>query len=159
MTVQGLVARAIANKAQILRYMYIPQALVGAFLLIAAYYMGHAHFHLIREGIRAPGSVVGHKQEYFQDTSRTSSTLAFMPIVEFQAGEQIVRFEDWRGSSSADSLHDRVTVLYDPAHPSDAVIDRPVWNWLPWAAIAAVGLFLTLVAVKGWLSSIRASFL
>jgi hypothetical protein len=46
MTVQGLVARAIANKVQILRYMYIPQARVGALLLIAAYYMGHAHFHL-----------------------------------------------------------------------------------------------------------------
>ena len=55
------------------------------------------------------------------------------------------------GSPSMGSLPDRVTVLYDPARPSDAMIDRPVWNWLPWAPIGAVGLFLALVAVKGWL--------
>jgi uncharacterized protein (DUF983 family) len=51
------------------------------------------------------------------------------------------------------SLHDRVIVLYDPARPSDAMIDRPVWNWLPWAPIAAVGCVLMLVAIKGWLGS------
>jgi hypothetical protein len=85
--------------------------------------------------------------------SRTTPALAFMPIVEFQAGDRIVRFEDWKGSSLAGSLRDRVTVLYDPARPSVAMIDRPAWNWLPWAPIAAVGLFLTLVAIKGWLVS------
>ena len=153
MTVQGLVARAIANKAQILRYMYIPQALAGAFLLIAAYYMGHEHFHLIRQGVRTSGRVVDFKQENFQDTSMTRSTLVFMPIVEFQSGEAVVRFKDWRGTSSASTLHDRVPVLFDRARPSEAMIDRPVWNWLPWAPIAAVGVFLTLVAVKGWLGS------
>ena len=154
MTVEGLVARAIENKAQILRYLYIPQALAGAILLIVAYIMGHAHFHLIQQGVRAPGTVVGFKQTYIGNTlSRTTPALAFLPIVEFQAGERIVRFEDWKGSSLAGSLRNRVTVLYDPTQPSDAMIDRPVWNWLPWAPIAAVGLFLTLVAIKGWLGS------
>jgi hypothetical protein len=154
MTLEGLVARAIENKAQILRYIYIPQALAGAILLIVAYVMGHGHFHLIQQGVRAPGTVVGFQQRYIGNTiSRTTPTLAFMPIVEFQAGERIVRFEDWKGSSSADSLRNRVTVLYDPVRSSDAMIDRPVWNWLPWAPIAAVGLFLTLVAIKGWLGS------
>jgi hypothetical protein len=156
MTVEGLVARAIGNKAQILRYMYIPQAIVGAFLLIVAYYIGHAHFDLIRQGVRAPGRVVGHQQKNFTTfASRTTTTVAFMPIVEFQAGEGTVRFEDWKGSASTGSLPDRVTVLYDPARPSDAMIDRPLWNWLPWAPIGAVGLFLMLIAIKGWLGSRR----
>jgi hypothetical protein len=156
MTVEEVVARLLKNKDQILRYAYVLQAFAGAVLLIAAYIMGHAHFDLIRQGVRAPGTVVGHEQRNFVSRSSsggTSSTLAFMPIVEFQVGEQTVRFKDWKGSSVAGDLHDRVTVLYDPASPSDAMIDRPVWNWVPWAPIGAVGLFLTLVAIKGWLGS------
>ena len=156
MTIEDVVARLLKNKDQILRYAYIPQAVAGAVLLIVAYFMGHAHFDLIRQGARAQGTVVGHEQQNFVSRSSsggTRSTLAFMPIVEFQAGEQTVRFKDWKGSSVAGDLHDRVTVLYDPARPSDAMIDRPVWNWLPWAPIGAVGLFLTLVAIKGWLGS------
>ena len=154
MTVEDVVGRLLKNKDQILRYGYILQAFVGAVLLIAAYIMGHAHLHLIRQGVRAPGTVVGHEQQNFVSRSSsggTRSTLAFMPIVEFQAGEKTVRFKDWKGSSVAGDLHDRVTVLYDPASPSDAMIDRPVWNWLPWAPIGAVGVFLTLVAIKRWL--------
>jgi hypothetical protein len=80
-----------------------------------------------------------------------------MPIVEFEAGDRIVRFEDWLGSSSTGNLPDRVTVLYDRDRPSDAMIDRPAWNWLPWAPIGVVGLFLTLVAVKGRLGRARLS--
>jgi hypothetical protein len=155
-TIEGLVARLLKNNEQILHYLYIPQALAGAVLLIAAYIMGHAHFHLIRQGVRAPGTVVDHEQQVFTSRSSsggTRSTLALMPIVEFKAGEQTVRFKDWMGSSSGGDQYDRVTVLYDPARPSDAMIDRPVWNWLPWAPIGAVGLFLTLVAIKGWLGS------
>jgi hypothetical protein len=154
MTVEGLVARALNNQARILRYMYIPQALAGAVLLIVGSNTGHTHFHLIRQGVRAPGTIVGFKQKNLGNTnSRSPSTLTFMPIVEFQAGEQAVRFEDWRGSSSAGTLRNRVTVLYDPANPPDAMIDRPIWNWLPWAPIGALGLFLILVAIKGWLAS------
>jgi uncharacterized protein DUF3592 len=154
MTVEGLVARVLENRAQILRYMYVPQALAGAVLLMVGSYSGHAHFHLIQQGIRAPGSIVGFKQKNLGNSSaRRSSTLTFMPIVEFQAGEQAVRFEDWLGSSSASTLRNRVTVLYDPARPSAAMIDRPVWNWIPWAPIGAVGVFLILVAIRGWLAS------
>ena len=157
MTVEGWVNRAIKNRTQILRYMYIPQAIAGVVLLIVAYYMGHTHFRLILEGVRAPGRVVGHAQRNLGDRSETSSTLAFMPIVEFEAGDRIVRFEDWLGSSSTGNLPDRVTVLYDRDRPSDAMIDRPAWNWLPWAPIGVVGLFLTLVAVKGRLGRARLS--
>ena len=157
MTVEGWVNRAIKNRTQILRYMYIPQAIAGVLLLMVAYSMGHTHFHLILEGVRAPGRVVGHAQRNLGDSSETSSTLAFMPIVEFEAGDRIVRFEDWLGSSSTGNLPDRVTVLYDRDRPSDAMIDRPAWNWLPWAPIGVVGLFLTLVAVKGRLGRARLS--
>ncbi len=156
--VEDWVNRAIKNQTLILRYMFIPQAIAGVLLLIVAYYMGHTHFHLIVDGDRAPGRVVGHEQRNIgNDTSDTSSTLAFMPIVEFEAGERTVRFVDWLGSASTGNLPDRVTVLYDRERPSEAMIDRPAWNWVPWAPIGVVGLFLTLVAIKGWLGRARVS--
>jgi hypothetical protein len=55
-----------ANKAKILRYAYIPQAVAALVFLLLGYFMGHGHFHLIRDGIRTPGTVVDYKQESFR---------------------------------------------------------------------------------------------
>jgi hypothetical protein len=143
------------NKAKVLRYMRYAQAFTGLFLLALGYYIGREHFHLIRGGVRAPGTIVGYKQEYFPGNySRPSSsgTTASMPLVKFQAGDRVVQFKDWMGTN-AEVLNVRVTVLYDPANPCSAMIDRPVWNWIPWAPTFAVGLFLVLVAIKAWLRS------
>jgi hypothetical protein len=60
---ENVAAWMTANKAKILRYAYIPQALAALVFLLLGYFMGHAHFHLIRDGIRAPGTVVDYKQE------------------------------------------------------------------------------------------------
>jgi Protein of unknown function (DUF3592) len=152
-SVERWVKRVIKNQALILRYMFIPQAIAGVLLLMVAYYIGYTHLHLILEGARAPGRVVGHQQKNLND----DSTLAFMPIVEFEVYGRTVRFEDWLDSASTGNLQDRVTVLYDRERPSEAMIDRPAWNWLPWAPIGVVGLFLTLVAIKGWLGRARLS--
>jgi len=152
--VAGWVARLLSNRQRILRYMWIPQALAGAILLWVAYGMGHDHFHLIRAGVRAPGLVVGHEQQRFGSADGSAdATTAFMPVVEFSANDRVVRFRDWLGSASTGGGPDRVTVLYDPSNPSVAMIDRQIMNWVPWAPIGAVGLFLGLVAIKGWLSS------
>jgi hypothetical protein len=70
-----------------------------------------------------------------------------MPIVKFQAGGQDVEFKDWMGTNAA-VLNVRVTVLYDAEKPSLAMIDRPVWNWIPWAPTLGMGLFLILVGVR-----------
>jgi hypothetical protein len=148
-TFEELAARVLSSRVQILRYGFILQALAGAVLLFVANIQGHDHFHLIQDGVRAPGTVVDFKEHNFRSDDGAGSDTALMPIVEFQAGGRIVRFQDWKGSDSGASLRAPVTVLYDPARPSDAMIDRPVWNWLPWAPIGAVGLFLALVAIKG----------
>ena len=78
---------------------------------------------------------------------------ASLPIVKFRAGDEVVQFKDWMGAK-AEVLNVRVRVLYDPANPYVAMIDRPVWNWIPWAPTFGVGLFLVLVAIKGWLGSV-----
>lgn len=154
-SVEELVNRLTEDRAEIFRYAYIPQALAGLFLLGLSYYMGAAHFHLIREGMRTRGRIIGYKQEYFSRSSGGMTTSAYMPIVEYQTNDRAVQFVDWKGTQIAGSANVPVFVLYDPANPSLAMIDRPVWNWMPWAPIFAVGLFLVLVAIKGAFRSLR----
>jgi Protein of unknown function (DUF3592) len=139
-----------ANRASVLRYTRFAQLVLGVFLLFFGYYIGNEHFHLIRQGIRTQGTIVGYKQETMPNGVGVRWDVAFFPIVTFHAGDQIVQFKDWMGSK-AEVRNVPVTVLYDPADPSVAMIDRPVMNWIPGAPTFGVGLFLVLVAIKGWL--------
>ena len=138
------------NKAKVLRYMHYAQAFTGLFLMVLGYYIGIEHFHLVTRGVRTGGTIVGYKQELMANGGSVRWETAFMPIVKFQVGDRAVQFKDWMGTNAA-VLNVRVTVLYDPANPSSAMIDRPVMNWVPWAPTFAVGLFLALVAIGIWL--------
>jgi hypothetical protein len=115
--------------------------------------MGHEHFHLIRQGVRVPGRIVGYRQENFRRSSGSFST-GYMPIVEFHTNDRFIQFQDWLGTSVGGSTNVPVIVLYDPVNPPVAMIDRPVWNWIPWAPTFAAGLFLVLVAVRGALRAL-----
>jgi hypothetical protein len=154
---EKLIASLTGNPQKFFRYLYIPQFLVGLFLLGLAYFMGHDHYHLIREGARTFGTIVGYQQQQFVSSSRntTSTSTGYMPVVEFQARDRRAQFKDWLGARVPGSTNVSVVVLYDPANPSLAMIDRPVWNWLPWAPILAVGLFLVLVGINGFFRSQR----
>jgi hypothetical protein len=158
-SVEQLVSWMTGNREKVLRYAWIPQLFAGLVFLGLGYFMGHGHFHLIREGVRAPGRIVGYKQESFRSSSSTTSstTTSYMPIVEFHTNERFVQFQDWLGTKIAGSANVPVIVLYDPASPSVAMIDRPAWNWLPWAPILGLGLFLVLVAIKGFFRSLRSA--
>ena len=150
--IQGLEGWAQDNKEKLLRYTRIAEVVTGVFLLCLGYFIGKDHYHLIRDGARAPGTIVGYQQKNFRgsDGRVSSSDVGFMPMVKFQAGGQDVQFRDWMGTNAA-VLNVRVTVLYDPEKPSMAMIDRPVWNWIPWAPTLGVGLFLFFVGVRGWM--------
>jgi uncharacterized protein DUF3592 len=141
--------KLLNNRTTFFRYMRFVQAFLGLLLVAFSSYIGKDHFHLMRAGDRAQGEIIGYKQKEFERSSGPSSS-ALMPIVEYRAGDRVVHFQDWFGTQ-AGVLHVRVTVLYDPANPSDAMIDRPVMNWIPWAPAFAVGAFLLIVAVFGWL--------
>lgn len=152
--IKGFTGWVQNNKEKMLRYTRIAEVVAGAFLLCLGYYIGKDHFHLIRDGVRVPGTIVGYKQEYFPGSfgRSTRTSQAFMPIVKFQAGLRDVEFKDWMGTNNA-VKNIRVTVLYDPEKPSLAMIDRPVWNWIPWAPTLGMGLFLFFVGVRGWMMS------
>ena len=151
--IKGFAGWAQNNKEKMLRYTRIAEIVTGVFLLCLGYFIGKDHFRLIRDGARAQGTIVGYKQEYFRgsDGRLGSGSEAFMPIVRFQAGGQDVEFKDWMGTSSA-VRNVRVTVLYDPEKPGVAMIDRPVWYWIPWAPTLGMGLFLFFVGVRGWVA-------
>src|SRR5215469_11028267 len=141
----------LSHRQTIMRHMFWAQLMVGIVLIALGYYMGSDHMLLILFGDRAQGRIVEYRQEYIQ-RSRANGTdyrLAFMPVVEYHVGGQTVRFQDWKGSSVAAGLNTTVSVLYLPALPSRAMIDRPVWNWMPWAPICTVGLLLLLAGFKG----------
>jgi hypothetical protein len=141
-----------ANRPKLLRYGRGLQILTGVFLLLLGWHMGHEHLRLIRSGVRTQGKIVDSKMEIFTTRAGSGSTTshnAHMPIVEFQVGDRTVRFKDWLGSRSSPTLNQVVSVIYARDEPAIAMIDRPVMNWIPWAPILAVGLFLVVVGTNG----------
>jgi len=134
------------------------QLATGIFLVLLGLHIGSVRIALMLDGTRSTGRIVAYEQR-LMPTSGTSThrTLAFMPVVEFQTGARTVRFTDWLGSSGATALHESVPIIYRRADPSVAMIDRPLGNWLPWAPVLALGLMLSLDAVRGFLARRRAS--
>lgn len=118
-------------------------ALVAVGLMVGGIVSGQGVRDLEKGGIRTPGEVVAI------DTSRDSDgdTMYYARIgFETKDGARS-EFRDNTGASNP--LHrtgDRVIVLYDPANPAHAVIDRKWMNWLLPFGLLAAGLLL------GWWS-------
>jgi hypothetical protein len=140
---------------QVRRYLPVAQLLTGVFLVFLGYAIGKDHLHLLRQGARAPGRIVDYKRETFRNSARSSTSTGFMPIVQFRDGDRLIQFKDWLGSGSVGFLGKPVTVLYDPTNPSAAMIDRPVWNWIPWGPTLAIGIFLICVGLLATAKSLK----
>jgi len=78
-----------------------------------------------------------------------------LPIIEFMANDHAIRFEEWKGTRSDPGVGAFVPVLYDPNDTSVAMMDRGLWNWLPWAPCFAIGLLLLLASLKGAFMALR----
>jgi hypothetical protein len=144
---QDQVAWILANREKIFRHYFIPQALVAVVFLAFAYGTGKVHAHLLMEGARTQGVIVGQKP--VRGGSSKFAQTVYLPAVEFRAGDRVIQFQEWKGRSFNAGLGWSVPVLYDPANPSIAMVDRSYWNWLPWAPCFAIGLILALASVKG----------
>lgn len=150
---QNVVAWRLTNCERVRRYAFIPQ-LFAAFLFLGfAYWTGKDHSHLLFKGSHTQGEVVGFKPVVIRSSRSDSfSRTANMPIIQFRAGDHITQFQEWKSSRFDPALHAQVPVLYDPAAPSVAMMDRGAINWIPWAPCAAIGLLLALAGLKGLLS-------
>ena len=145
---------ALANRAKILRYAFVPQLLAAVALLSFAYFIGKTEVHLLLNGARTRGKIVGfHRTELHTHRNPSSNGVygrtVYLPIVEFEAQGDKVRFEEHKLVHSGEGVGWPVAVLYDPNKASVAMIDRPFWNWIPWAPALAMGAFLALVSLKG----------
>ncbi len=154
---QSQVEWMLANRARILRYAFVPQFLVAVALLAFAHFTGKTDLHLLLRGARTRGKIVGFQRRQLQTHRNPSSTGMFgrnvyLPIVEFEAQGAIVRFEDPKLVSQGESVGWPVAVLYDPRNVSLAIIDRPFWNWMPWAPFLAIGVLLALMSLRGLFS-------
>ena len=127
-----------------------PQILVGIFLLAFGYWIGHDHCRLVFLGMKTQGKLVGYQARDLNLNSggSTFSDTAWMPVIEFHADGQTVRFKDWVGSNFRIPMGGFVQILYDPRHPSNAMIDRPVMNWIPWGPMMGVGTLLLISGLR-----------
>lgn len=150
---QDQVAWLIANREKIARYMFIPQFLAAAVFLSFAYGTGHVHAHLLFKGARTSGTIIALKPVQMSNRSSNGTQsyyTIYEPLVEFSAGDRIVRFQEWKGSRSNAGLGLSVPVLYDPADPSIAMLDHGPSNWLPWAPCFLIGLPVAFASLKGF---------
>jgi hypothetical protein len=140
------------RRRKILRYAWVPSAIFGVLLFVFAYLSEMGHLRLILAGNQTTGRIVDYKE--YRDSRATSR---FVPMVEFETNNQRIHFEDWVGRTRRHGTGDLTSVLYDPANPSHAMIDRGILNWLPWGPCVALGLLLTLSALTRWRATRRTS--
>jgi len=154
-TADELVTSLLRNRSTLLRYAFVGPLVAGILCCGIGYFMGRTHLRLILKGARAQGTVVDFQAKSFNTSGSgggTSIRTGYMPVVEYRAfGDQTVRFEDWLGSTRPGKRNHRseiVQVLYDPTKPSVAMIDRPIWNWVPWAPVVVVGVLLIMSGIR-----------
>ena len=154
---QSQVEWLLANRAKILRYAFVPQLFAAIALLAFAYFTGKTDIHLLLNGARTRGKIVGFHRRQLHTHRNPSSTGMFgrnvyLPVVEFEAQGTVVRFEEKKLVTQSEGVGWPVAVLYDPGNLSLAMIDRPFWNWIPWAPALALGALLLLPGLSGLFS-------
>ena len=149
---QQQVAWMLANREKIFRYAFIPQFLAAAVFLSFSYGTGKAHARLLFRSSRTQGTIVSFRSTLISRRSGSSSSYwtIYEPLVEFTVSDRVFRFQEWKGSESRVGLGSSVPVIYDPANPSVAMLDRGFGNWFPWAPCFVIGLILALASIKGF---------
>ena len=153
MAANGLSFGTSLDQRQLRRQSAPPQIIVGIFLLVFGYWIGGDHARLVFFGQRTTGKLVGYQEEkYRTESGGVPWASGYMPVVEFTVGRDTVRFQDWMASHFSVPMGGTVPVLFDPARPANAVIDRPVWNYVPWAPMFGIALLLLVSGIRGRLS-------
>jgi hypothetical protein len=114
-------------------------------------YAGYASWQLQTGGKTATGMVV----QLNEQSDGEGGCCTYVPVVEFDAGGQVYSFEGSTASyPPAYELGERVPVLYDPANPQTAQIDKWSERWLFPILIIPSMLIAALVAnffmIRAW---------
>jgi len=123
------------------RFTWLVLVLGGIALVFLGRYLYQSTAEFLARAVPASGRVV----ELAPNNS--SDTVTYSPVVEFEAGGERHRFKDSVGSDPPSYRSgDQVPILYDPADPRRARIDRGIWNR---AVPILVGVFGALLALTG----------
>ncbi|QLG88276.1 DUF3592 domain-containing protein [Chitinibacter bivalviorum] len=134
--------------ASYLRAIVYIQMGVGLLLMGFGYWTGIDRFALMVRGEQTTGQVV----QYLERGAATPGAERwFTAVVVFRNDAQTIYFQDWNGREYQGGVPETVSVIYDPRQPSNAIINRPALNWLPWAPVFVLGAFLFLLGVSTWL--------
>ena len=132
------------------------QGFIEIIMLALGFHIGWKNFTLITSGIRTAGTIISYKETHIRNTNTRNTTIidaTWLPVIQFRAGNHVITFTDYVGTSITDGINHSVPVLYDAATPTTALIYRPIMNWRPWAPIFALGAFLVAVALKRYVNS------
>lgn len=151
---QEQVAWLLANRGQIFRYFFIPQLLAAVIFLSFSYATGKVHARLLFRSALTQGKIVGSKSAVISHrrsgSGDTFYSTIYEPLVEYTANDRVFRVQEWKGSKSTVALGSSVPVIYDPADPSVAMLDRGLANWIPWAPCFGIGLILAMASLRGF---------
>lgn len=138
-----LTAQEVRDRVRVYdRYARIYMLVMGvtaAGLIYLGIHLGQGMQSFLARAAQAPGEVV--RLESSRDNEGDTT---YYPHVAFTtAGGGQFEFRDSVGSNPAMyRTGDRVDVLYDPANPRQAIIDRGFWNWAASGGSFAGGLAL-----------------
>jgi hypothetical protein len=113
------------------------------FLLFGlAFYQGHAH--KVSSWTRTTGVVIRH------DVTDDSESTTYEAVASFTTpdGRQFEAREVTSSSNADYAVGQTVTVYYDPADPSSAIVDSAAATWLPLVFVGIGGLVLILGLFK-----------
>ncbi len=150
--VNGIVKWCELNRSKLARYGRYLQMTTGAVLLIAGCFLGHEAWRLLFVGEQTTGIVVDsvqHQVEPQRTTTHQSGWTSYASIVEFIVASENIRFKDRIGTADSVSVGASVPIFYNPTNPQMAMINRGVWNWIPWLPFFCLGLFLLLNGLYG----------
>lgn len=135
--------QAAERSAQKSRRVAIPVlVLAGAALIALGAHLHRSTAAFLERAVQGTGTVV----ELVANHSGDGVTWA--PVVEFEHGGRRLRFKDSVSSNPPSwRAGDAVAVLYDPARPADARIDRGRWNQAIPVLIGAFGALLCSLGV------------
>lgn len=121
-------------------YMILICCVIGLGLLGGSVYAGQKMQYFLMHAKPVAGEVVRIDSEY--NSRSEGSSYTYYSIVKFDTSMgQNIEFRDSVGSSHPmHDIGDSVDVLYLPADPQEAMIDRGVWNWGLCAGLFAASL-------------------
>jgi hypothetical protein len=146
-----------ASRLQVGCWIIFSNLFLGAFCLWGVY-AGYTSWRLQNEGMTTTGTVVRLEES----NSSEGGCCVYSPVIEFNANGQTHSFEGGNASDPpAYEVGEVVNVIYDPADPGTAQINKWTERWLfPILIIPAMivtALILNFFMIRAWIRGVHIS--